>query len=66
LGISSTSTGATSPRSIKRTLALPDADTPSYWPVEMRSIMSSELAPSFVFTLQPVSWVNGFAHEGSA
>src|SRR4249919_961583 len=51
---------------MSRTLALPDADTPSYCPVESRSIMSSELAPSFVFTLQPVCCVNGFAHDGSA
>jgi hypothetical protein len=48
------SIGATSPRAISRTLAFPDAETPSYWPVESRSIMSSELAPSFVFTAQPV------------
>ena len=58
--------GATSPRDMSRTLAFPDADTPSYCPVESRSIMSSELAPSFVFTLQPVCCVNGFAHDGSA
>ena len=59
-------TGATSPRFIRRTLAFPDADTPSYWPVETRSIMSSEVAPSFVTTLQPVSFVNSFAHDLSA
>jgi hypothetical protein len=59
-------TGATSPRFIKRTLALPEAETPSYWPVEIRSIMSSEVAPSFVTTLQPVCFVNVLAHALSA
>ena len=59
-------TGATSPRFISRTLALPEADTPSYWPVETRSIMSSEVAPSLVTTLQPVCCVNVFAQDLSA
>jgi hypothetical protein len=59
-------TGATSPRFIRRTLAFPDAETPSYWPVEIKSIMSSEVAPSFVTTLQPVCLVNVLAHALSA
>src|SRR5205085_1326232 len=48
------------------TLAFPDAETPSYCPVEIRSIMSSEVEPSFVFTLQPVCLVNWFAQDLSA
>ncbi len=51
-------TGTTSPVAIRRTLALPETETPSYAPVWIRLIMSSELAPSFVLTLQPVADVN--------
>ena len=47
-------------------VASPDAETPSYAPVAIRSTMSSELAPSFVFTLQPVCCVNASAHDLSA
>src|SRR2546423_9906792 len=51
---------------MRRTLAFPEAETPSYCPVEIRSIMSSEVAPSFVFTLQSVCLVNRFAQDLSA
>ena len=41
-----------------QTLAFPEAVTPSYSPVWMRLIMSSDEAPSFVATVQPVAAVN--------
>ena len=56
--MSSVSTGATSPVVMSRTLAFPEAETPSYAPVWMRLIMSSDDAPSFVFTVHPVAAVN--------
>ena len=59
-------TGATSPFAMSLSVASPDAETPSYAPVAIRSTMSSELAPSFVFTLQPVCCVNASAHDLSA
>ena len=48
-------TGATSPAAIRRSVASPEAETPSYWPVRISVTISSEVLPTFVFTLQPVS-----------
>jgi hypothetical protein len=39
---------------------LPEAETPSYEPDEISWIMSSDVAPSFVLTWQPVSLANSF------
>ena len=41
-----------------RTLAFPEAETPSYCPLVSNESMSSEVVPSFVFTWQPVSCAN--------
>src|SRR4051795_1805844 len=51
-------TGATSPPAISRSVASPDADTPSYWPVRISCTISSEVLPIFTLTLQPVSFSN--------
>jgi hypothetical protein len=48
-------TGATSPAAISRSVASPDADTPSYCPVRMSVTISSDVLPSFTLTWQPVS-----------
>jgi hypothetical protein len=52
-------TGSTSPPSISRRVASPDAETPSYWPLRISWTISSELAPTFTLTLQPVCFSNG-------
>ena len=49
-------TGATSPAAISRSVASPDAETPSYWPVRMSVTISSDVLPSFTLTWQPVSF----------
>ncbi len=48
-------TGSTSPPAIRRRVASPDADTPSYLPVRISVTISSEVLPIFTLTLQPVS-----------
>jgi hypothetical protein len=58
--------GATSPLAMSRNVASPDADTPSYAPVAIWSTMSSEPAPSFVITWQPVCFVKSSAQDLSA
>ena len=57
--IRSVLTGATSPASISRTLASPEADTPSYSPVCISWTISSEVLPILTLTLQPVWSSNG-------
>ena len=52
-------TGATSPPSTSLAVAFPEADTPSYWPVRIRSTMSSDVSPTFTLTWQPVCCSNG-------
>src|SRR3954453_21368947 len=47
-------TGATSPPAIRRRVASPEADTPSYWPVRMSVTISSDVLPILTLTLQPV------------
>ena len=47
-------TGATSPPAIRRSVASPDADTPSYWPVRISVTISSEVLPTLTLTWQPV------------
>src|SRR5450432_4689076 len=44
---------------MSRKVASPDADTPSYWPVFIKVTISSEVLPTFAFTLQPVCCSNG-------
>jgi len=59
LGIALKSTGATSPPAISRSVASPDAETPSYWPVFISWTMFPESRPTLTVTLQPVSVSNG-------
>ena len=47
-------TGATSPAAIRRSVASPDADTPSYWPVRISVTISSDVLPILTLTWQPV------------
>ena len=49
-------TGSTSPPAISRSVASPDADTPSYLPVRISVTISSDVLPSFTLTWQPVSF----------
>ena len=49
-------TGATSPPAIRRSVASPEADTPSYWPERISVTISSEVLPILVLTWQPVSF----------
>src|SRR5205085_9005224 len=71
LGIRLTFTGFTSPPTISRRLASPDAETRSYWPppppppVRMSATMSFEVPASLRWILQPVCRSNGFANDGS-
>src|SRR5450631_3605295 len=44
---------------MSRSVASPDAETPSYCPVFIRVTISSELLPTFAFTLQLVAFSNG-------
>ena len=53
------STGATSLPAIRRRVASPDADTPSYWPVFISWTMLAESRPCLDVTLQPVAVSNG-------
>src|SRR5881409_48033 len=50
---------ATSPPAIRRSVASPDAETPSYSPVFMSWTISDELAPTLTVVLQPVAASNG-------
>src|SRR4051794_28231017 len=43
---------------MRRLLASPEADTPSYWPVCISWTISSDVLPIFTFTLQPESVSN--------
>ena len=52
-------TGATWPASIRRTLESPEADTPSYSPVDISWNISSEVLPILTSVLQPVSSSKG-------
>jgi hypothetical protein len=47
-------TGSTSPPAISRSVASPEADTPSYLPVRISVTISSDVLPSFTLTWQPV------------
>ncbi len=47
-------TGSTSPPSTSRAVALPEAETPSYWPLLISSTISSEVLPILTLTWQPV------------
>ena len=49
-------TGATSPAAIRRSVASPEAETPSYWPVRISVTISSDVLPTLVLTWQPVSF----------
>src|ERR1700690_4244917 len=44
---------------MSRNVASPDAETPSYWPVFIKVTISSEVLPTFAFTLQLVACSNG-------
>src|ERR1700730_2089219 len=44
---------------MSRREALPDAETPSYWPVFISCTISSDVLPIFTFTLHPVCCWNG-------
>jgi len=57
--MSDVSTAATSPPAMRRSVASPDADTPSYWPVFISWTISDELAPTLTVVLQPVAVSNG-------
>jgi hypothetical protein len=52
-------TGETSPPAIRRSVASPDADTPSYSPVFMSWTMLAESTPTFTLTLQPLACSKG-------
>jgi hypothetical protein len=52
-------TAETSPPAMSRSVASPDADTPSYSPVFISWTISDELAPTLTVTLQPVASSNG-------
>ena len=52
-------TGATSPPAMRRSVASPDAETPSYWPVRISVTISSEVLPILTLTWQPVFFSNG-------
>ena len=60
--------GATSPASMRRFDASPDAETPSYspWPWVIRLYMSSEVSAVLVFTWQPVACSNGWTQSYAA
>ena len=51
-------TGSTSLPSISRSVASPDADTPSYCPVRISCTISSEVLPILMLTWQPVCLSN--------
>jgi hypothetical protein len=57
--------GSISPPAIRRVVASPDADTPSYSPLCINCTISSLLLPSFTLTLHlpPVSVSNGFTQS---
>ena len=65
LGIRSRFSGATSPPTIRRSAASPDADTMSYSPVRIKVTISSLVPATRGFTLQPVSAVNLSVQAGS-
>ena len=44
---------------MSRSVASPDADRPSYWPVRINWTISSEVLPTLMLTLQPVSFSKG-------
>jgi hypothetical protein len=44
---------------MRRNVASPDADTPSYSPVRINCTISSDVLPIFTLTLQPVLVWNG-------
>src|SRR5215471_3741372 len=44
---------------MSRSVASPDAETPSYWPVFMSATISSDVLPILTLTLQPVCDSNG-------
>src|SRR5690348_860265 len=70
-GISPTFTGCTSPPTIRRRLASPDAETRSYWPppppppVLISATISFDDPASLRWILQPVCFWNLFAKLGS-
>src|SRR5919204_1457823 len=72
LGIRPMFTGLTSPPTMRRRLASPEAETMSYWPppppppVRMSATIWFEDPASLRFTLQPVCLSNGLRHCGSA
>src|SRR3979411_1906836 len=47
------------PPTMRRSVALPDAETPSYWPVCMSETISSEVPAIFALVLHPVACSNG-------
>ena len=53
-------TGANSPLAMMRSVASPDADTPSYPPDRMRSHHVVDVLPILTVVLQPVLSSNGF------
>ena len=52
-------TGATLPPYINRSVASPEAETPSYWPVFISVTISSEVLATLTLTAHPVCAVNG-------
>ena len=52
-------TGATSPPAMSRSVASPEAETPSYWPVRINVTISSDVLPILTLTWQPVCFSNG-------
>src|SRR3954470_7534013 len=50
---------------MRRRVASPDADTPSYCPPFMSVTISSEEPATLLLTLQPVAFVNGVTQSGS-
>ena len=63
--MSSVLIAATSPPAMSRSVASPDADTPSYWPVFMSWTISDELAPTFTRVAQELhsQYILGFSPE---
>ena len=57
--------GCTSPPTIRRSAASPEADTMSYSPVRIKVTISSLVPATRELTTQPVSAVNGSTHFGS-
>jgi hypothetical protein len=49
-------TGATSPAAISRSVASPEAETPSNWPDRIWVTIWSDVLPIVTLTLQPVSF----------